>query len=250
MRGNVPHNEPHQKPIDVKTILVTPFDLFYSAFVKSSVLHEYKPQLHIAVCGFCADTVENKLYCNTLKDKGIDVSHVYFIKKGADETKHEFSLDDWDFICSHDVIETDSSGSKYPELVKRKQPHQFMGVLFTHFSQNDFSQLEGAADVLYARVSNDFLREHQDTILAKNATTFLARTMPDNNIHVFQGNKTLSMQPYEEIGEEYFMGYRTIFTNMFYETKNIALAKYYANSVTRSILNTIDWERFHNFRNL
>jgi len=250
----------------MKTIITASIvsdELFYTAFVKSLVLREYKPHLEISLCCYVTDTIQNKIYYNTLKDKSIDVSHVYMVKNDGLSKNHSYSSADWEFIMEHEILECAVFDPCFGELLERKQPHQFLCAHFEHYSFNDFpidskqphqflcAHFEhysfndfpidsSLADIICIKVSPEYLSNNQADVLRHSSNVLTALITENGGSHIFQNHKKVGEQPGQVCEEEYPWGYITIFTHVLRETKNVALAKNFANNATRSILNTIN----------
>jgi len=227
----------------MKTIITASIvsdELFYTAFVKSLVLREYKPHLEISLCCYVTDTIQNKIYYNTLKDKSIDVSHVYMVKNDGLSKNHSYSSADWEFIMEHEILECAVFDPCFGELLERKQPHQFLCAHFEHYSFNDFPIDSSLADIICIKVSPEYLSNNQADVLRHSSNVLTALITENGGSHIFQNHKKVGEQPGQVCEEEYPWGYITIFTHVLRETKNVALAKNFANNATRSILNTIN----------
>ena len=232
----------------MKTIIVAPVDMFYAAFVKSIVLHAYKPHFKISVCGFIPDAIENRVCYNTMKDKSIDVSHVYMVKKNELQENYSYPETDWEFIMQHEIIECCSHDSNFEEILKHKQSHQFVSARLKKNSYNDFFEHSALIDFIYMRDSNESLHNNHTGILQHCSKAAVIRTMDDNKIHVFQNHKDVGKQPSQESEDEYLLGHHTIFSRVWHETKNIMIAKQFANSVTRSFLNAIHIDSYKKYK--
>ncbi|MCL2329326.1 MAG: hypothetical protein FWC39_12545 [Bacteroidetes bacterium] len=234
----------------MKTIIVAPFDMFYAAFVKCLVLHEYKSQIEISLCGFFADSIEHKICCNILKDKSIDVSHVHTVKANELQENYNYSNDDWEFIMQHEIVECATYDRCFEELLQRKQPHQFVSAHFENNSFNNFPTYSPLVDIICMRTSSEVFNKNYADILQYCFNTLITRITENKTILIFQNHKNVSEQLVRECEDEYLFGYCTIFAHILHETKNMVLAKHFANNVTRSILNTMDIRSYKKFRGL
>ncbi|MDR1761707.1 MAG: hypothetical protein LBR55_04595 [Bacteroidales bacterium] len=233
----------------MKTIIIASPNVFYAAFMKCIALHKYKPQLEVSLCGFCPDSIANKIYCNTLKKESIDVSHVYMFSDNEQSENYSYSVADWDFIMQHSIIECCSYDIQLQEILKRKQNHHFISVDFWGPSCSSFFEHSAYIDIAYMKTSSEFLQKNNDKIL-QNTKTFVARI--DTMLHIFQNQQYVGKHSHEgkcktSEENEYFLCFHVLCTQVFQESKNIMLAKYYATIITPSILNRIYIENYKRY---
>ena len=230
------------------TIVMTPSNMFYTAFLQCMVLREYNRDLKISLCGFCPNDIEQKLYYNTLKENSIDVSHLHLVKNIAQENC-TYSDADWEFIMQHQVLECCSYDVHFQEIVKRKQSHQFLSVHFKGFLGDNFSKHYDRINVLYIRTTSEYYHSHYSTMLRNCSGVFVSRIVDTNEMHVFYNHKHIGEQLCGNCDEEYFVCYRTLFTCALRRTNNAMLAKHDANTYTPSIMKCINVDGYKRHKN-
>ena len=218
------------------TVVITPSNGFYNAFLQCMVLREYDPNLKISLCGFCLDEIERKLYYNTLKENSIDVSHLHLVKNVEQEENCSYSDADWKFIMQHGVLECYSYDVHFQEIVKHKQSHQFLSVHFNGFLGDNFSNYYDRINVLYVRTTAEYYHSHYSTMLKNCSGVFVNRIADTNEVHIFYKHKHIGTPLCYDYDEEYSACYRALFTYALRKTNNAILAKHDANTLTRSLM--------------
>ena len=232
-----------------KTIVITPSNGFYTAFLQCMVLREYNHDLKISLCGFCPDDIEHRLYYNTLKENSIDVSHLHVVENVVQTENCSYSNADWKFIMQHDVLECCSRDIHFQEIMKRKQNHQFLSVHFKEESGDNFPKHYDRIDVLYIRTTSEYYHCHYSTMLENCSSVFVNRIVDANEMHIFHSHKHIGEPLCYDYDEEYSVCYRTLFTCALHKTNNAILAKHDVSMRIRSIMKCVNVDNYKKHQN-